>query len=147
MFKDIDKQKILRIIDANLNRTREALRVCEDISRFILEDKRISRRLKLTRQKVFTVIRDSGLDYLKILENRNSVDDVGKRTTAAESTRANWQAVFLANIERAKEAARALEEFSKIINKELAQRFKRIRFTIYDIEKETIIRYKSLSRT
>ena len=41
--------KLLRIIDANLNRAREGLRVCEDISRFALGDKTATRALKSIR--------------------------------------------------------------------------------------------------
>ena len=38
--------KLLRLIDANLNRSREGIRVCEDIARFVLNDKRITRSFK-----------------------------------------------------------------------------------------------------
>ena len=49
--------KILRIIDANANRLREALRVCEDIARFILSDKRATQEFKSLRHRVFLAIR------------------------------------------------------------------------------------------
>ena len=45
-----DSKQILRIIDANLNRTAEGLRVLEDIARFVLDDAALSRQLKIMRQ-------------------------------------------------------------------------------------------------
>jgi len=141
----LEKQKILRIIDANLNRSREGLRVCEDIVRFLLDDAESALRLKKARQSIFTAVKTSGIPYEQLLEKRNSNEDVGKQTTKSEQRRPDWQSVFLANIERAKEALRALEECSKIINKKLGEKFKKIRFVIYAIEKEIIIKHKSLS--
>lgn len=146
----MEKQKIFRIIDANLNRSREGLRVCEDITRFLLNDKEASRKLKLIRQSIFYAISAKGakslkLYYLDILKERDSVGDVGKTTTKNEAKRDNWQSIFLANIERAKESVRVLEEAFKIIDEKVAQKFKKIRFKIYDAEKTIIIKHKSLS--
>ena len=141
----MDRQKVLRIIDANLNRSREGLRVCEDITRFILNDTKSARKLKRIRQGIFSAVKNSKISYSELLKERDSAGDVGKFTTKREQQRRNWQSVFSANIERAKESARVLEELTKIINKKLAERFKKIRFTIYEIEKEIIIKHKSLS--
>ena len=147
MLIDLDKQKVLRIIDANLNRSREGLRVCEDIARFLLNDAKSARKFKTIRQNIFSAIKDSKIDYLELLKERDSAGDVGKFTTKKESARGNWQSVFLANIERAKESTRVLEELFKIVNKRLAEKFKKIRFAIYDIEKEVIIKHQSLSNS
>ena len=94
----MDKQKVLRIIDANLNRSREGLRVCEDIARFLLNDAKSARKFKTIRQNIFSAIKDSKIDYLELLKERDSTGDVGKFTTKKESTRSNRQSVFLANI-------------------------------------------------
>ena len=45
-------ESILRVIDANLNRLREALRVIEEYFRFINLDKNISTDLKLLRHSL-----------------------------------------------------------------------------------------------
>ncbi|MBN1405456.1 MAG: thiamine-phosphate pyrophosphorylase [Candidatus Omnitrophica bacterium] len=140
----MENKKIFRIIDANLNRSREGLRVCEDITRFLLNDAKYSRRLKLIRQMIFSGIKNSNLDYAEALKYRDSRGDVGKPTTTAESKRTGWQGVFLANIERAKESTRVLEEASKLIDKKLAQRFKKIRYQIYGIEKAIITKHLCL---
>ena len=46
---DAERTKLLRIIDANLNRAREALRVMEEYARFALEDAGLSSAIKETR--------------------------------------------------------------------------------------------------
>jgi len=47
---------VLRIIDANTNRLKEGLRVCEDIFRFILNDKNIARQLKEIRHEADALV-------------------------------------------------------------------------------------------
>ena len=41
-----------RIIDANLNRSREGLRVCEEVARFHLSSPQLTRELKSVRHAV-----------------------------------------------------------------------------------------------
>jgi len=141
----LDNKRILRIIDANLNRSREGLRVCEDIARFLLNDAAAARRFKNIRQNIFAAVKNSKISYPELLRERDSEKDVGRPTAKREQSRPNWQAVFLANTERAKEATRVLEEFAKITDKALAEKFKKIRFAIYEIEKKVIIRHPSIS--
>lgn len=143
----MDKHNILRIIDANLNRSREGLRVCEDIARFLLDDAKSASKFKAIRQGIFSAIKNSNIHYAELLKERNSVRDVGIATTRREAARRNWQSVFLANIERVKESTRVLEEIFKLINKRIALRFKNIRFSVYDIEKKIIIKHQSLSNS
>ena len=66
--------KFYRIIDANINRASEGIRVLEDLARFYLEDKDLSKRLKEIRHG----IRKEVMDFLPSLLNaRDSVEDVG----------------------------------------------------------------------
>ena len=48
----------LRIIDANLNRAREALRVMEEYARFGLEDPSLSAAIKETRHELAQCAKD-----------------------------------------------------------------------------------------
>ena len=68
------QQQILRIIDANINRISEGLRVLEDISRFIIEDEDISRQLKTLRHQLNKLVAETGFH---LLETRDAVGDVG----------------------------------------------------------------------
>ena len=127
--------KILRTIDANANRLTEGLRVCEDITRFILCDKVKTQKFKALRHKAFAAIKGFN-DNGKILAKfRNPEKDIGKRTTKNEAKRKDVTDIFKANIKRTEESARVLEEFSKLTNAQLSKRFKSMRFELYSLEK------------
>lgn len=130
------KNGILRIIDANTNRLREALRVCEDIARFILTDKNSTRRLKSLRHRVFSAVK--GLDSSEriLARFREPEKDIGKKTIKSEGERRDVADIFRANIKRAEESVRVLEEFSKLLKPLLSRRFKSIRFELYTLEKD-----------
>lgn len=66
--------KLFRIIDANINKASEGLRVLEDLARFYYDDISISERLKKIRHN----IRKSIIDYLpECLTGRDTINDVG----------------------------------------------------------------------
>jgi len=118
-----------RLLDANLNRLKEGIRVVEDIFRYILDDKINSKRLKELRHLAKLP------NYQELLDSRDIKNDVLKQTTKSESNRANLNSILIANFKRAQEAARVLEEFTKLISNETSQTFKYIRYELYDIEK------------
>lgn len=130
--------KLYRAIDANLNRAREGLRVCEDIARFMLDDTRLSARLKRLRQRISVAIKRMPVCYSDLLERRNSRGDVGKRYSGRELARRNSADIFIANIQRAKEALRGLEEFTKPIDRASSREFQKIRFLCYELEKKAV---------
>ncbi|MFZ5799849.1 MAG: thiamine-phosphate pyrophosphorylase [Candidatus Omnitrophota bacterium] len=130
----IDK-KILRLIDANLNRAKEGLRVCEDLARFTLNARALTEDLKKIRHGVFVAIKVLAPDLSVILESRDIRQDVGKMTTRAELSRRDLEDIFFANIQRSKEAMRVLEETSKLYNQKASRQFKILRYKIYDLEK------------
>jgi thiamine-phosphate pyrophosphorylase len=122
----------LRLIDANLNRLREGIRVVEDIFRFVLDDKTTSTKLKDLRHK-------SRLsNYDKLLQNRDIINDVLKTTTKSENSRKDLQSILIANFKRAQESARVLEEFVKLEDSLEENIFKHIRYELYDIEKRLL---------
>ena len=65
---------MLRILDANLNRLGEGLRLLEDISRFTLNDADLSEQLKTLRHDLLP--RERQL-HEKLLSARRSEEDVG----------------------------------------------------------------------
>ena len=69
-FEGGESLKIYRIIDANLNRVSEGLRVIEDIERFIFEDEEISKKLREIRHKV-----RKNFTSKELIINRNSIQD------------------------------------------------------------------------
>lgn len=119
----------LRLLDANLNRLREGIRVVEDIYRYIFNDKTTSSRLKSLRH----ISRLT--NYNELLNSRDIKNDVLKTSTTSEQTRENLTSILIANFKRAQESARVLEEFTKLISIKESENFKYIRYELYDIEK------------
>lgn len=131
-------KKILRIIDANLNRLTEGIRVCEEVMRFILEEKKITQQFKRLRHKISSIISFLPISKEKLIDVRDILKDVGKISIKPELKRKHWKDIFFANIQRIKESVRVLEEFSKLLDKKIALDFKKIRYEIYEIEKKSI---------
>lgn len=134
-----------RILDANINRAKEGLRVCEEITRFLLDDARLTAGFKSLRHRIDGIVRrlpDAG----RFIEKRSSARDVGRPSDALEARREGVQGIFYANIQRVKEAVRVLEEFSKLISIHEAAAFKRLRYEIYELEKKTSPRIFGLKK-
>lgn len=67
---------------------------------------------------------------------RCSCEDIGRTlTNKGEITRKNLSDIFFANIQRAKESVRVLEEFTKLEDPKVSRSFKDIRYRIYELEK------------
>jgi len=130
-------KKLFRIIDANINRSQEGLRVCEDIVRFYLDDKRLTHFFKSARHEVYEINKVLGKKKIKPLYARNVKSDKGKKTTPSEKRRKDIADIFGANAQRSKESIRVLEEISKLVDKKISERFKKLRFRIYEKEKIT----------
>lgn len=105
----------LRILDANANRAREALRVMEDIARFVLDDADLSGGIKALRHELHAVLDDARIDAASLLAWRDTPGDVGTSIgTDAEYTRGGLSHVAAAACKRLTEALRSIEECLKI---------------------------------
>ncbi len=139
-------QKILQVMDVNLNRVREGLRVCEDITRFIISDKNITVYLKGIRHGATrALIGSAKLSLQRLLLARNTAYDKQKFYDLKKAGRTDIEAIFMSNIERAKESFRVLEELTKIIDGAVSRKFRRLRFKTYDVEKRIIEKVRDLS--
>lgn len=132
MRKEVNR--LYRIIDANLNRAKEGLRVCEDVCRFILDEQQLTRRFKIVRHELTDAI--GALKIMDVIEARNIQEDVGRGSIVLESKRKNVSDVFYANAQRVKESLRVLEEVAKLLDGRLAERLKKLRYRVYALEKE-----------
>lgn len=135
---------VYRIIDANLNRVMEGIRVSEDIIRFSSNNETLTVRLKNLRHEVFEAIKDLRREHLEELVSSRDVNDVGIRTNDSEKVRENLVDLFLANTQRGKESLRVLEEVLKLFDAELSQKFKTFRFKLYEIEKTAVKEIESI---
>ena len=127
-------KNIHRIIDANINRAKEGLRVCEEITRFILNNRNLTSDFKKIRHRIDALLNRLPLN-IKLIRDRESLKDAGRTIYAGELKRNNYQDIFFANMQRAKESLRVLEEFAKLIDKTIAIEFKKLRYGIYELEK------------
>jgi thiamine-phosphate pyrophosphorylase len=130
-----DETQIYRVIDANLNRLREGLRVCEEYFRFVKNEKEPAQTLKSLRHRCKDL--QDCFDAKKLLCARDSVNDpFADGFAAKEKERRNTRELFGANIKRSQEAARVIEEFSKPCeNGDACEIAKNIRFDLYSFEK------------
>ena len=71
---------------------------------------------------------------------RDILKDVGKKTIDEESKRFSVEDLLYSNAQRVKESLRVLEEFAKLVDIKAAERLKRQRYALYDLEKETFSR-------
>jgi thiamine-phosphate pyrophosphorylase len=137
--------QLLRMIDANLNRSSEGLRVLEDVARFLLNDAELSQRLKDIRH---ALARETKSLSVGLLSKRDSEHDVGARMGAGyePETKQSLQdlsGLVTANAKRVEESLRVVEELAKLpeISSTLnSASFEQTRFALYTLERDLISR-------
>jgi thiamine-phosphate pyrophosphorylase len=134
---DIIPSDILRIIDANLNRAGEGIRVLEEFARMSLNDTRLTQRLKNVRHSV--LVTDTQLQA-RLVEARDPGHDIGAGMKApGQDEQADAGSIIVANARRAQESLRVLEESAKAYDMGVdTDIYKKARFELYDIEKELL---------
>lgn len=143
MSKISQKNNLYRIIDANLNRAKEGLRVCEEITRFILDNHKFTALFKKYRHQIDRMA-NKIYPVSVLISQRKSNGDVGRHNCCGELKRANCKDVYWANIQRVKESLRVLEEFSKLADRSAAKSFKQLRYKVYEIEKASFKKISAL---
>jgi thiamine-phosphate pyrophosphorylase len=130
--KTLMSEKIDRIIDANINRITEGLRVAEDIFRYNIVCSEIQQRLKDMRHRIIAAVDRAG-----VISSRASLDDVGFSSSGTnEYERSELRDIAAANFKRAEEGFRVLEEMYKIGKKDISSVMKKLRYELYDLEKK-----------
>ena len=129
----MSEQIIYRILDANLDRAREALRTIEEWCRFGLEDRDLCDRTKQMRQELAQWHKE---DFRRA---RNTPDDPATGLSHAnEVIRPNIQTVLRANMGRLQEALRVLEEYGKVVDPNMGEAMKQMRYQVYTLESQLI---------
>lgn len=132
-----------RMIDANLNRLSEGLRVVEDAARFGLNDVELARHLKEVRHGAGELRRLLPADRLAA---RDSIGDVGRERIPEPERRNGWLALLGASFGRVTESLRVLEETAKLTTPEAARLAKAMRYQAYELEKRMLPRFDRQSR-
>lgn len=120
---------VARLIDANLDRAREGLRVIEDWCRFGLDRLDLVKPLKHWRQQ----LGQCHLDHYK--QARSTATDIAAGLAhPAQQQRSQPSQIVAANCARVQEALRVLEEFGRDQDARLASTAASIRYGLYDLE-------------
>ena len=135
-------QRVARLIDANLDRAREGLRVVEDWCRFGLERQDLVIRLKDWRQKLGLLHRS---EYKQA--RSSATDQAAGLSHPAQLKRRDPEQVVAANCARVQEALRVLEEYSRSDHPQLAAQAATIRYGLYDLEVEALIESERTGRS
>ena len=137
MTKKETLEKIERLIDANLNRLKEGIRVIEDINRYIYDDQTLTSTLKQLRHTLQPAYNQNRLRY------RDIENDVQKKSIESELIRSSIDDLIIANFSRAQESARVLEESFKLIDPSLSKLCKEVRYGLYGVEKAFFLKEDS----
>jgi len=128
-------RQTLRIIDANLNRIGEGLRLLEDLARLMLNDATLTQQLKTMRHEI---LKGDWSPQKQLLQARDSTGDIGiNLEVPGEEKQRELPLVVVANSRRVQESLRVLEELAKVPGTmpELdSEKFKQARFRLYTIE-------------
>jgi thiamine-phosphate pyrophosphorylase len=145
---NFDRNLVYRILDANLDRAREGLRVIEEYCRFGLENAALSQECKDLRQQLATWHSE------QFREARDTSHDPGVNLGhPQEESRTDLKALLRANLGRVQEALRVVEEYGKLIsqkdldsdwNLDLASGAKSLRYRLYILESKLFARPENL---
>jgi thiamine-phosphate pyrophosphorylase len=129
---------VYRIIDANFNRAREAMRVIEDFCRFALNSASLTERAEQLRHELSAAI--GKLDAAQLIAARDSLGDVGAGTTVDNQLqREDLRDCFTAGCKRLTESLRTLAEMTQMLNPEVARTIEKLRFSAYTLEKDIVL--------
>ncbi len=125
---------VYRVTDANANRAAEGLRVVEEYLRFRCEDAFLCQTCKQLRHDLAATV--SQLSRSDRLTCRSTLSDVGAEgQTDSEYDRQTLYDLANANLHRAAQALRVLEEFAKLVSQPVAKAFEALRYRTYTLEK------------
>ena len=134
----VGRSAVLRVVDANLNRSGEALRVIEDSLRFVVCDSSLTSVCKTLRHEL------GGL-AIKIRKRlrpesvRDAAGDVGATTSqASEYVRNDVFQIVGANFSRVRESLRTLEEYCKTLDSTWAMQLEALRYRVYDLQRAVV---------
>jgi thiamine-phosphate pyrophosphorylase len=124
---------LYRILDANLDRSREGLRIIEEWCRFGLDNAALTEECKTLRQEL------ARWHTADLRVERDTPGDAGTALThPGEAQRASLQQVLQANLCRVQEALRVLEEYGKVDKPDMAAACKQMRYRVYTLESQLI---------
>ena len=132
-------REVYRILDANFNRAREALRVAEDCGRFALNDPAITAMAKSLRSDLQEVFADMPVG--EFITARDTPGDIGTEITSpTEPERHDLADVATAACKRLTESLRTIEEYGKFVAPAQTITVERMRYDAYTLEQRLLQR-------
>lgn len=119
------------LIDSNLERALEGLRVLDEMARFVLINDSSFARLKTLRHEVAALGEIFGSIHLLMARGGNEAATID---LPSENKRHSSWAIIRANCNRAAESLRTLEEFSKLYAPSITAEIKNKRYELYQLE-------------
>lgn len=139
-----ERARVLRVIDVNRNRTLEALRVVEEHARFVAEDRGAARAAKALRHRLQQAL--DRPELREALAARDVAGDLGHPSVAPDTRpRTSAAEVLGANLSRAKEGLRALEEYAKVAAPAASVPLSECRYALYALEQQALAGPPSLA--
>jgi len=136
---------VWRAIDASANRAAEAIRVLEDVARFVLDDVALTSLAKQLRHELAVALTQRALAPRIAL--RDVRGDVGAgMAEPAALPRASVADLVAANAARGTQAVRSLEECVAVVAPEAAAAFEPIRYRLYALERAAAAAVRSRDR-
>jgi len=125
---------LLRVVDANLNRVTEGLRVAEDVCRYAWNNKGLALMMREARHRVSTLVEREAYAAA-----RNVASDVLARAGGSpDAAGRDPAAIVRVNLKRAEEGLRVLEEVFRTEDGALAGRFEELRYRVYHMERSAL---------
>jgi len=136
---------VWRAIDASANRAGEALRVVEDVVRFVLNDAQLTALAKDLRHTLATLLAQGALPQRVSL--RDVAGDIGIGVEPPVSLRrASPADLVAANTARAAQALRSLTECAAVVAPEAATGFEHLRYRLYGLERRALAAARARDR-
>jgi thiamine-phosphate pyrophosphorylase len=144
------------MIDANLDRSSEGLRVLEDVARFLLNNAELRQRLRTLRHDL---ARETKSLRVGLLSQRDSEHDVGhtypippdeRELNMKTTSPQGLLDLVTANAKRVEESLRVVEEIAKLPEMSSmlnSASFEQARFTLYILERNLISRISRRDKT
>ena len=136
MIATYPMEEVYRIIDANLNRVSEGLRVAEEVVRFVVKDEQLTKKLKAQRHMLNELFKE--YELIKFRDTSKDLGKYGDFDDKQDACHTDLKELVQRNFNRAQEGCRVIEEFSKLFNQDITPKVKEIRFNIYELGKEVI---------
>lgn len=126
---------VFRLLDANLNRASEGMRVLEDMARFVGNDAVLSTELRTMRHELAGLLKPADE---RLLSSRDSTSDVGRESGLRAGGERDLLSAIRANAKRVEESLRVIEEVARLsesgVTLDVAVA-ERLRYASYDVEK------------